>query len=140
MLLERCARRDLVGYTATVNLAEVLHRLMIAEAVERGLVSRGKAVQKLGKNPELVKQLTQYHDDISKIFQMNLTVLDLTTEVVMKSEEIRREEGLLTNDSFVVAHMREQRFTKLATANGDFDRMGGIEVYKPADLEEDNTE
>ena len=24
--------------------------------------------------------------------------------------------------------------------NGDFDRMGGIEVYKPADLEEDNTE
>ena len=35
---------------------------------------------------------------------------------------------------------REQRLTKLATANGDFDRLGGIEVYKPADLEEDNTE
>lgn len=35
--LERCARRELVGYTATVNLAEVLHRLMIAEAVEKGM-------------------------------------------------------------------------------------------------------
>ena len=42
--------------------------------------------------------------------------------------------------TFVIAHMCEQRLTKLATANGDFDRLGGIEVYKPADLEEDNTE
>ncbi len=70
---------------------------------------------------------------------MNITILDLTTEVVRESAEIRREEGLLTNDSFVIAHMREQRLTKLVTANGDFDRRDGIEVYKPADLEEDNT-
>lgn len=70
---------------------------------------------------------------------MNITILDLTTEVVRESAEVRREEGLLTNDSFVIAHMREQRLTKLATANGDFDQIDGIEVYKPADLEEDNT-
>ncbi len=70
---------------------------------------------------------------------MNLTVLDLTTEVVRKSVEIRREEGLLTHDSFVIAHMREQGLTKLATANGDFDRIGGSEVSKSTDLEEENT-
>ena len=140
VFLERCARRELSGYTATVILGEVLHRLMVAEAVAKGLVSGGRAVRKLGESPELVKQLTQYHDNMSNILQMNLTVLDLTTEVVRKSAEIRKEEGLLTNDSFVIAHMREQRLTKLATANGDFDRLGGIEVYKPADLEEDNTE
>lgn len=138
--LERCARRELVGCTATVNLAEVLHRLMIAEAVEKGIVSRQTAVRKLRKNPEPVTQLTRYHENVSKILHMNITILDLTTEVVRESAEVRREEGLLTNDSFVVAHMREQRLTKLATANGDFDRIDGIEVYKPADLEEDNTQ
>jgi predicted nucleic acid-binding protein len=42
---------------------------------------------------------------------------------------------LLTNDSFVVAIMREQGIVQLATANGDFDRVSGIEIYKPADLE-----
>ena len=35
-------------------------------------------------------------------------------------------EGLLTNDSFVVACMRAQGLTQLATANGDFDRIGGM--------------
>jgi hypothetical protein len=35
--------------------------------------------------------------------------------------------------------MREQGLTQLATANGDFDRVGGIEIYKPADLEGQDT-
>jgi len=46
---------------------------------------------------------------------------------------------LLTNDSFVVACMREQGLTQLATANGDFDRVGGIAIYKPTDLEGQDT-
>jgi predicted nucleic acid-binding protein len=33
-LLERCARRALLGYTSTPVLAEVLHRRMVAEATE----------------------------------------------------------------------------------------------------------
>jgi hypothetical protein len=32
--------------------------------------------------------------------------------------------------------MREQGLTQLATANGDFDRVGGMTIYKPTDLEE----
>ncbi len=35
-LLERCARRDLLGYTSTPVLAEVLHRRMVAEAIAQG--------------------------------------------------------------------------------------------------------
>jgi predicted nucleic acid-binding protein len=137
--LERCARRELVGYTSTAILAEVLHRLMIAEAVAKGLVTARTAVRKLAETPDLVRQLTQYQEDVSKILQMNLTILELTLEVVRKSAEVRKEEGLLTNDSFVVACMREQGLTKLVTANGDFDRVGGIEVHKPTDLEEEGT-
>jgi predicted nucleic acid-binding protein len=34
-LLERCARRALLGYTSTPILAEVLHRRMVAEAIAR---------------------------------------------------------------------------------------------------------
>jgi hypothetical protein len=35
--------------------------------------------------------------------------------------------------------MREQGLTQLATANGDFDRVSGITIYKPADLEGQGT-
>lgn len=136
VLLERCARRDLLAYTSTPILAEVLHRLMVAEAIAKGLVTAKTAVRKLREQPELVKQLIQYQDDVDKIPQMNLTILDLTREVVKDSAEVRRDEGLLTNDSLVVACMREQGITKLATANGDFDRVNRLEVCKPTDLQE----
>jgi predicted nucleic acid-binding protein len=137
--LERCACRELVGYTSTAILAEVLHRLMIAEAVAKGLVTARTAVRKLGETPDLVRQLTQYQEDVSEILQMNLTILDLTLKVVRKSAEIRKEEGLLTNDSIVVACMREQGLTKLATADRDFDHLSGLEIYKPADLTGEDT-
>jgi predicted nucleic acid-binding protein len=92
-------------------------------------------VRKLAETPEMVKQLTQYQEDVSKIPHMHLTILHLTLEIVQASAEVRKSEGLLTNDSFVVAFMREQGLRKLATANGDFDRVGGIAIYKPTDLE-----
>jgi predicted nucleic acid-binding protein len=112
---------------------------MVAEAIAKGLVTAKTAVRKLGEQPELVKQLTQYQDDVDKIPQMNLTILDLTREIVTASAEVRKDEGLLTNDSLVVACMREQGLTKLATANGDFDRVTSLEVCKPTDLEERET-
>jgi predicted nucleic acid-binding protein len=138
-LLERCSRRALLGYTPTPVLAEVLHRRMVAEAIATGLVTARTAVRKLGETPEMVKQLTQYQDDVSKIPHMHLTNLPLTLDIVQASAEVRKREGLLTNDSFVVACLREQGLTRLATANGDFDRVGGIEIYKPADLKGQDT-
>lgn len=133
--LERCARRELLGCTSTPILAEVRHRLMIAEAIAKGLVTAKTAVRKLGEIPELVKQLTQYQGDVDKICQMNLTILALTPEIMRLSAEVRKAEGLLTNDSLVVACMRAQGLTKVATANGDFDKVSGITVYKPTDFE-----
>lgn len=38
-VLLRCARGELRGTTATFILAEVLHRLMIAEATAKGFIS-----------------------------------------------------------------------------------------------------
>lgn len=92
-LLERCARSELHGYTSTPILAEVLHRLMVAEAIAKGLVTAKTAVKKLGETPELVKQLTQYQDDVNKISQMNITILALTADIVQTSAEVRKSEG-----------------------------------------------
>jgi predicted nucleic acid-binding protein len=138
-LLERGARHALLGYTATPVLAEGLHRRMVAEAIATGLVTARTAVRKLRETPEMVNQLTQYQDDVSKSPQMHLTILPLTLDIVQASTAVRKGEGVLTNDSFVVAFMRAQRLTQLATANGDFDRASDIAIYKPTDLEGQDT-
>jgi len=74
-LLERCARRELVGYTSTFVLAEVAYRLMIAEAVQKNLVTAKGAVQKLAEKPEIVKKLERYDDDLKQIGQMNIKIM-----------------------------------------------------------------
>src|SRR5882724_11070184 len=130
VLLERCARRALLGYTSTPVLAEVLHRRMVAEAITTGLVTARTAVRKLRETPEMVKQLTQYKHDVSKIHHMHLTILPLTHDIVQANAEFRKREGLLANDCFVVGCRREQGRTQLVTANGDFDRVVGIALYK----------
>ena len=135
VLLERRARRDLLGYSSTPVLAEVLHRRMVAEAIAQGLVTARTAVRKLGETPEMVRQLTRYQEDVSKIPHMHITILPLTLAIVHSSAEVRTVDGLLTNDSFVVAFMRSLALTRMATANGDFDRVVGMQIYKPTDLE-----
>lgn len=133
-LLMRCASRTLQGYTSTSVLAEVLHRLMVAEAIQKGLVTAKNAVKKLQERPALVRQLTTYNENVRKIGQMNLIILSLTPDILSASEPVRTNEGLLTNDSLVVAFMRNLGLTKLATTDSDFERVSGLEVYKPADL------
>jgi hypothetical protein len=39
---------------------------MVAEAIATGLVTARTAVRKLRETPEMVNQLTQYQDDVSK--------------------------------------------------------------------------
>jgi predicted nucleic acid-binding protein len=82
----------------------------------------------------LVKRLTKYHEDVGKLTEINLVILGLTVEVLRRSKNVRQRDGLLTNDSLVVAAMLEQGLTKLATANGDFNSVAGLEIYEPGDL------
>lgn len=76
----------------------------------------------------MVKQLTRYQEDVRQIPHMSLTLVPLMLAIVQASAAVRTPEGLLTNDSFVIAFMRAQGLTQLATANGDFDRVGGIAI------------
>jgi predicted nucleic acid-binding protein len=107
---------------------------MIAEAVAKGVVAARNAVRRLAENPDLVRALTQYQDNVNKITQMRIDILNFTVEHVLASAEVRKTEGRLTNDSFIVAVMRNHGITKLATANGDFDQISGLETYKPTNL------
>ena len=51
-VLIRCAKGELTGYTVLSTLAEVLHRLMIAEAIEKGYISDKNPVRSLKEKPE----------------------------------------------------------------------------------------
>ncbi len=132
--LERCERGDLKGSTSTVVLAEVAHRLMMIEAVSRGLLTTGNVVRKLRAKPELVTSLETYREQVERSPLMGVAVLPLEMKSLLHSHGVRKKYGLLVNDSLVAATATLSGLHALATADTDFRRVAELETYEPADL------
>ena len=133
-LLNRCYDMDLIGVTGTHVLLEVAHRLMMIEAVAKGLVSAGNVPAKLKSRPEVVSQLTDYSTWISEVANGNVTALDTDMTAVSASLYWRRRYGLLVNDSVSAALMNRFGINAIATNDRDFQRIQGLAVHMPGDL------
>jgi predicted nucleic acid-binding protein len=133
-LLKRCEEHVVAGVTSVVVMAEVCHRLMAMEAVDRGLMPRAAVGRRLRARPDVVRQLTASREYLKRIPLMGIGVLPLDVGLSMRAAEVRAKTGLLTNDSILVATMRDAGVTAMATADHDFDRVEGITVYRPTDL------
>ncbi len=133
-LLERCETREITGMTSAFVVAEVAHRLMTIVAVREGLVTPGNVVKKLRNRPEAVKRLKRCTQCVGTIPLMAVEVGPVDLGALLRSREWRERHGLLVNDSLVVQSAVDQRVTALATADRDFERVEGLEVYRPGDL------
>ena len=65
---------------------------------------------------------------------MGVDIIKLEVGTLLRSADIRREYGLLVNDSLVVAAARGAGIGHLASADPDFGRVKGLELYRPGDL------
>jgi predicted nucleic acid-binding protein len=55
-------------------------------------------------------------------------------DIARGAQTERVNAGLLTNDSIIVAAMREYGITHIATSDALFDTVAGITVFSPTDL------
>ena len=132
--LNRCEARELAGITSVSVLLEVLHRLMMVEAVRNRAVRPPKVLEKLRKRPEVVRALSEYYVNTMKIPEMGISVRSLPEEVLAASQRVRREHGLLVGDSLLLAVMREGGVRTLATHDADLGKIEEITVAVPADV------
>ena len=132
-LLERCSREDVTGLAPFETVNEVTHRFMIAEALSKGLITAGGA-RALRNNFKQIPALTDYWRNTQRILALNLLFLPVNEAIVSGAQAVRAEAGLLTNDSMIVACMRENGLSFLAGNDADFERVREITVFKPTDL------
>jgi len=133
-LLRRCEHRELECATSALVLAEVCHRLMTLEALERGLLARGNIGRKLGEHPELVRQLSRYQAALDSISSMRVAVLDLTESLLESGLRLQSRYGLLTNDSLIVATMLQAGIRTIASADQRLANVTDVELAVPTDL------
>jgi len=132
--LERCERGDLWEITAVHILLEVLHRLLLIEAVTKNLAAPVNTAKKLRTRPNVVKQLADYQTQT--ILEMGIEVVGLTSDSLRISYPYRHRDGLLVNDSLIAAVMEAEGILDIATGDPDFTRVDGLGVYNPLDLAE----
>jgi predicted nucleic acid-binding protein len=133
-LLERCEQGDLAGVTCAPVVAEVAHRLMMIEAVSRGLVDAGNVARKLRDRPDLVRQLQRYQTQVDRIPLMAIHVLPVDASALAASAHFRRRYGLLTNDSIIAACAETASIHLMASADRDFAAIDGLTLHCPGDL------
>lgn len=132
--LMRCENGDITGTTSVIVFLELLHRLMISEAVQKGLVKSTNIVKKLGESPDIVKQLSNYYIYAQEIADIGVVAKPVSADMIKASQIFRSRYGLMVNDSINVAVMREEGIKAIATNDYAFTRIESISAYVPSDV------
>lgn len=104
---------DIEAYTSTVVLAEVLHRLMVAE---------------------VISTLEKCESAIKWIPEFKVKILLLSSEAIFQSKKLRKEYNLLTNDSLNLHVMKTNGLVDIVTNDSDFDGIEWLKVWKPGPI------
>jgi predicted nucleic acid-binding protein len=134
-LIRRNAEGEVYAVTTPHIVAEVMHRLMVAEARENGWITGSNPARQLAEQPERVKMLFRYEHAIKSFFATGVRFEPVEKEDFITAMRIQRESGLLTNDALLVAISERLRIQAIASADKTFAQVRGVILYSPDDLE-----
>jgi len=133
-LLERCKRQQVFGVISTLTVIEVCHKAMCFEAEELTGKPRVTA-EYLKRHPDLVCGLRKYATVVDDLLtRNNLQVIEVTSLDIVESYRIRQGYGLLTTDSITAQVLVNYDIPAIATKDPDFERIKGIQVFRPSDI------
>jgi predicted nucleic acid-binding protein len=133
--IRRCAKGDLMGTLPQTVWQELTHKLMLAEAMMKGLVSGGNPAARLAKKPEVIRGLSLYRAKVQALVDLGLgfeaCTLDDLTKTAFKLQE---NYGLLTNDAVVLAVAIRLKADVLVSSDKAFQSVTELPVHAPTDL------
>lgn len=132
--LKRVQRGELLGLLPAHIALEVLHRLMLIEALQEKLTSGGNPARKLSEHPDRVRRLTRSLSDFSDLSASGLALVELDSAALARVPSLCLRHGLLANDAALVAVAERHRASHLATADERLHSIPGLAVCRPTDL------
>ena len=100
--LKRIENCELQGYTSPVVLGEVLHKLIISEAIEKFGIDPKSVIIYLKNNPDQVKKLKKYKKIIKKVNALPLEILYLSKSTFIKSSEFIATATAQTPNTYIM--------------------------------------
>lgn len=134
LFLERCQEGEVEAISSWSTAVEVWHRLMLAQAADKGWMAPGHGLRGLRRRPDRVRQFGAAAGRVGQLDAMGIRLVPLDREVMAEALRVSIATGLLPGDAIVVATMNLQGVQALATADKDFARVSSLDVYSPGDL------
>jgi predicted nucleic acid-binding protein len=137
--INRVAGGEVVAYVNTQVLSDLLHKLMLAEAYAKGLISRRQASAlkaKLKADRALVARLTDYQTQFENTLAIGLRVLRISQKILVETKTERAAHGLMTGDSLHLGNMNRHPIPlqDIVTYDGDFAHIPRLTVWEPMDV------
>lgn len=137
--IERIARGEITAYVNTEVLSDLLHKLMLYEARQKGLITDCKASSlrtHLRSNRSAIGKIQDHQAQFERTLSIGIGVLPISSRLLRDTSRERIAHGLLTNDSVHLGNMlyKRQPLTDIATYDADFEHITGITVWKPTDV------
>ena len=135
----RIARDEITAYVNTEVLSDLLHKLMLYEAKQKGLIAgpSAKALREhLRGNRNAIGTIPDHQAQFEQTVAGGIAVLPISPKLLRETKRERITHGLMTNDSVHLGNMvyRKQPLADIATYDSDFEHISGITVWKPTDV------
>jgi predicted nucleic acid-binding protein len=123
---------ELLGVIPAVVLNELLHRLMLAEVVEKGLASSPQgAVTQLKSNPDIVSQLSVVWEVYQNLTKMPFELVDNAKGLTDLTYYFSKELKLMAKDAAIAAFAHSHHIENIITNDRDFERVPWLTRWKP---------
>jgi predicted nucleic acid-binding protein len=135
-LLSRCAEREISCIISSTQFAEVMHRLMLAEARDNGWISGSNPARQLSERPERIRSLYRYEQAMRSLLGLGVVLEPVAREDFLTAMAVQRQTGLMTNDAILIACAERLRVQAIASADQQLSNVRGIILYSPDDIKE----
>ena len=120
------------GYIPTIVLNELLHRLMIAEVIERGFaLNTGDAIRILKTDKNTIQSLDICWNEIDRLFDVGFIILKEKINTLAESLIISHRYSLLATDAYIVSFAKSYNIVNIITNDSDFEKVEWLKVWKP---------
>lgn len=138
-LMDRIATGEVTGVVNTQVLSDMLHKLMLYEAMSKGYTKDRSAKQlraALMADRKIGSVLTDCQTQLERVLAMGIQVSPITRRLLIDTKAERQKHGLMTGDSLHVGNMNRHStpIVNIATRDGDFAHIGGLTVWEPMDV------
>jgi predicted nucleic acid-binding protein len=138
--IERIARGEIEAYVNTEVLSDLLHKLMLHEARQKGFIAAAANAkdlhEHLRRNRNAIGTMPEHQSQFEQTISGGIAVLQVTPKLLRDTKRERISHGLLTNDSIHLGNMLYKRepLADIATYDADFEHINDITVWKPTDV------